>query len=494
MHRVHPSSVEIWLKGNQESWNGKYWVLNPPTAHNMKRPHFDSSTPPVKRPHRDSSSNTSVDQLKKVRMRTRRNKKTRRVVLDGPATPENPKWTTVYKNEIFESRYRVEEVLGSGSQGVVCRATDLMDNNAEVAIKWIRLSMKGDAVRMLREIRIMKVLGVHSDVLRLKRVMMSKDMKHVLLVMDLMEADLRTVLDLNTLQSIHRRVFMYQLVRGLAFMHDSGVLHRDLKPQNILVNGDCTVRIADFGISRYGFDQEHASSGTNTSTSDPDSQWTEYVVTRWYRAPELCGLFYKAYGAAVDMWSIGCIFAEMLIGSPLFLGRDSEDQLKVITDLLGKPSDACIRKIENPLARKWLQDLPPKPNKLIQTLVELGVHDKHALDLLTKLLAFDPEQRLSARDAMSHPYLQNIHDIIRERDWTHEAALAKECFRRLREPSVDQAADTLRSEFGGSQTCDFFDEERHLRAQIELLESKKSRASARATTDHLTPATRTQKQ
>lgn len=460
----------------------------------MKRPRsLESSTPLVKR-HTTISNASVVVQLKKVRMRTR-HKKTRRVVVDGPATPENLKWTTtVCKNDIFESRYRVEEVLGSGSQGVVCRATDLSDNNAEVAIKWIRLPTKDDAVRTLREIRIMKVLGVHSDLLRLKRVMMSKDMHHVLLVMDLMEADLRKVLDLNILHSMHRRVFMYQLLRGLAFMHDSGVLHRDLKPQNILVNADCTVRIADFGISRYGFDDKNASSAT--STSDTDSiQWTDYVVTRWYRAPELCGLFYKDYGAAVDAWSIGCIFAELLIGSPLFLGRDSEHQLKVITDLLGKPSEECIRKIENPRAREWLRDLPPKPDKLRQTLDELGVHDKHALDLLTKLLAFDPAERLSARDALTHPYLQDIHDTICcVRDWTHEASLAKECFRRLREPSADQAAETLRSEFGGSKTRNVFDEERDLRAQIELLASKKSRSSASyrpTTTEHLVPATRT---
>ena len=110
-------------------------------------------------------------------------------------------------------------------------------------------------------------------------------------------------------------------------MHTANVYHRDLKPKNILANADCKLKICDFGLARPSF---HDSGPTTVF-------WTDYVATRWYRAPELCGSFFTKYTPAIDIWSIGCIFAEILNGKPLFPGKNVVHQLEIITDLLGTP-------------------------------------------------------------------------------------------------------------------------------------------------------------
>lgn len=131
----------------------------------------------------------------------------------------------------------------------------------------------------------------------------------------------------DDLSGDHHQFFLYQLLRGLKFVHSAKVFHRDLKPKNILANSDCKLKICDFGLARPALDP----------TPYHTIYWTDYVATRWYRAPELCGSFYARYSPAIDIWSVGCIFAEILLGKPLFPGRNVVQQLELITDLLGKP-------------------------------------------------------------------------------------------------------------------------------------------------------------
>ena len=126
----------------------------------------------------------------------------------------------------------------------------------------------------------------------------------------------------------HHQFFLYQLLRGLKFVHSAKVFHRDLKPKNILANSDCKLKICDFGLARPALDPNPYHT----------IYWTDYVATRWYRAPELCGSFFARYSPAIDIWSVGCIFAEILLGKPLFPGRNVVQQLELITDLLGKPA------------------------------------------------------------------------------------------------------------------------------------------------------------
>jgi serine/threonine protein kinase len=152
------------------------------------------------------------------------------------------------------------------------------------------------------------------------------------------------------------------------------------------------LKICDFGLARPFLGEE-------TPTA-----WTDYVATRWYRAPELCGCFYGIYSHAVDIWSIGCIFAETLLGKPLFPGRDAVAQLQIMTDLLGKPPPRVIDRISNSKARAFLHALPPKMPRPFEQ--KFRNTERLALDLLQQLLAFDPADRPSASQALEHPYFQ----------------------------------------------------------------------------------------
>ena len=181
----------------------------------------------------------------------------------------------------------------------------------------------------------------------------------------------------------------------------ANVFHRDLKPKNILANSDCKLKICDFGLARPAF----ADAPTTVF-------WTDYVATRWYRAPELCGCFFAKYTKTIDVWSIGCIFAEILSGKPLFPGRNVVHQLELITDLLGTPSAEEIAKVRNEKARRFLQQMPAKPPQSLASRFPRA--SPAALKLLAKLLSFDPALRVTAEEALTDPYFAGLHDPARE--------------------------------------------------------------------------------
>ncbi|RCV26394.1 hypothetical protein SETIT_5G241700v2 [Setaria italica] len=233
------------------------------------------------------------------------------------------------------SRYEVAEVVGKGSYGVVAAAVDTRTGE-RVAIKKINDVFEhiSDATRILREIKLLRLLR-HPDIVQIKHIMLPptrREFRDIYVVFELMESDLHQVIKANDdLTAEHHQLFLYQLLRGMKYIHAANVFHRDLKPKNILANGDCKLKICDFGLARVSF-------------NDTPSAifWTDYVATRWYRAPELCGSFFSKYTPAIDIWSIGCIFAEMLAGKPLFPGKNVVHQLDLMTDLLGTPSSESI--------------------------------------------------------------------------------------------------------------------------------------------------------
>ncbi len=295
----------------------------------------------------------------------------------------------------------MQEIIGKGSYGTVCAAVDNLTGE-KVAIKRIQnvFDNVADATRILREIILLRLLK-HPDVVEVKHIMLPPDprnFKDVYVVFELLESDLHTVIGANDdLTADHHKVFLYQLLRGLTFVHERGVLHRDLKPKNILANSNCKLKICDFGLARPFL-------GGETLTA-----WTDYVATRWYRAPELCGCFYGCYSQAVDIWSIGCMFAETLLGKPLFPGRDAVSQLHLITDLVGKPPAAVISRISNQKARNFLHELPNKPPRQFEHKFRNA--DPQALDLLKQLLAFDPSDRPTAAQALEHPYFKGLPTV-----------------------------------------------------------------------------------
>ncbi|KAL4554132.1 hypothetical protein LXL04_039752 [Taraxacum kok-saghyz] len=303
------------------------------------------------------------------------------------------------------NRYKILEIIGKGSYGVVCAAVDTQTGE-KVAIKKITniFEHSSDAIRILREIKLLRLLR-HPDIVEIKRIMLPpsrREFKDIYVVFELMESDLHQVIKANDdLTHEHHRFFLYQMLRALKYMHTANVYHRDLKPKNILANANCKLKICDFGLARAAF--------TDTPTT---IFWTDYVATRWYRAPELCGSFYSKYTPAVDIWGIGCIFAEVLTGKPLFPGKSVVHQLELITDLLGTPSSDTISRVRNDKARKYLTDMrKKKPVTFSEKFLEV---DPLALRLLQRLLAFDPKDRPTAEQALADPYFKGLSKVERE--------------------------------------------------------------------------------
>ncbi|KAH7440143.1 hypothetical protein KP509_04G093500 [Ceratopteris richardii] len=303
------------------------------------------------------------------------------------------------------SRYKIQEIIGKGSYGVVCSAMDT-HTGERVAIKKINdiFEHVSDATRILREIKLLRILR-HPDIVEIKHIMLppsGREFKDIYVVFELMESDLHQVIKANDdLTPEHYQFFLYQLLRALKYIHTANVYHRDLKPKNVLANADCKLKICDFGLARVAFHD------TPTAIF-----WTDYVATRWYRAPELCGSFFSKYTPAIDIWSIGCIFAEILTGKPLFPGKNVVHQLELITDLLGTPPPDVIAKVRNEKARRYLITMQKKPP--LQFSQKFPNADPLALRLLERLLAFDPSDRPSAEEALADPYFKGLAKVERE--------------------------------------------------------------------------------
>ncbi|XP_010502048.1 PREDICTED: mitogen-activated protein kinase 19-like [Camelina sativa] len=303
------------------------------------------------------------------------------------------------------NRYRILEVIGKGSYGVVCAAIDT-HTGEKVAIKKINdvFEHVSDALRILREVKLLRLLR-HPDIVEIKSIMLppsKREFKDIYVVFELMESDLHQVIKANDdLTREHHQFFLYQMLRALKYMHTANVYHRDLKPKNILANANCKLKVCDFGLARVAFND------TPTTVF-----WTDYVATRWYRAPELCGSFCSKYTPAIDIWSIGCIFAEVLTGKPLFPGKSVVHQLDLITDLLGTPKSETIAGVRNEKARKYLNEMRKK--NLVPFSQKFPNADPLALRLLQRLLAFDPKDRPTAAEALADPYFKCLAKVERE--------------------------------------------------------------------------------
>lgn len=213
-----------------------------------------------------------------------------------------------------------------------------------------------------------------------------------------MESDLHQIIhSAQALTSEHTRYFLYQLLRGLKYVHSANVIHRDLKPSNLLVNENCELKIGDFGMAR----------GLSSHPEECHSFMTEYVATRWYRAPELL-LSLNHYTLAIDLWSVGCIFAEMLGRKQLFPGKHYVHQLQLILTVLGTPPEVLIGAIRADRVRSYVQSLPSRSAVPLAKLYPNA--EPEALDLLAAMLRFDPRERISVTQALEHPYLAKYHD------------------------------------------------------------------------------------
>lgn len=254
--------------------------------------------------------------------------------------------------------------------------------------------------RTLREVKILTRLK-HENIIELLDIVCEDQMdklKDLYLVQTLMECDLYKLLRSQKLSDDHVCYFTYQILRGVKYIHSSNVLHRDLKPPNLLLNSNCDLRICDFGLARIA-DPEYDHTGA----------LTEYVATRWYRAPEVM-LNAKGYSKSMDMWSIGCIVAEMLSNRPIFPGKNYLDQIQKIQEVLGTPTQDETSFILNPKARAFLESLPNQQRKPWARMYPRAEETPGAFDLLDKLLAFDPRKRITVEEALAHTYMEAYYD------------------------------------------------------------------------------------
>ncbi|KAJ7955429.1 Mitogen-activated protein kinase [Quillaja saponaria] len=295
----------------------------------------------------------------------------------------------------IDTKYVPIKPIGRGAYGVVCSSIN-RETNEKVAIKKIGNVFENriDALRTLRELKLLRHIR-HENVIALKDVMIPIHMtsfKDVYLVYELMDTDLHQIIKSSQpLSSDHCKYFIFQLLRGLKYLHSANILHRDLKPGNLLVNANCDLKICDFGLAR---------------TSRGHGQFmTEYVVTRWYRAPELL-LCCDNYGTSIDVWSVGCIFAEILGRKPIFPGTECLNQLKLIISVLGSLHESDLQFIDNPKARKFIKSLPYTRGTHFSCLYPQA--DPLAIDLLQRMLVFDPTKRITVTEALQHPYIGGL--------------------------------------------------------------------------------------
>ncbi|CED84529.1 cdc2 cyclin-dependent kinase [Phaffia rhodozyma] len=283
--------------------------------------------------------------------------------------------------------YTKLEKIGEGTYGVVYKAKDVT-TNTYVALKKIRLEAEDEGVpsTAIREISLLKELKDENIVGLLDIV--HSDSK-LFLVFEFLDMDLKKYMDTighdEGLGPALVKRFTLQLIKGLYYCHAHRILHRDLKPQNLLINKEGNLKLADFGLARaFGI---------------PLRTYTHEVVTLWYRAPEVL-LGSRHYSTALDMWSVGCIFAEMVMRQPLFPGDSEIDEIFRIFRLLGTPDETIWPGVKS--LPDYKTSFPQWHPQDLATVVP-GL-DRNGLDLLQQTLVYDPAHRISAKRALLHPY------------------------------------------------------------------------------------------
>jgi len=290
-------------------------------------------------------------------------------------------------------QYEKLEKVGEGTYGVVYKAQD--GNGGIFALKTIRLEAEDEGIpsTAIREISLLKELQ-HPNIVRLCDVIHTE--RKLTLVFEFLDEDLKKLLDKHEggLSPERTMNLLYQLLRGVAYCHQHRVLHRDLKPQNLLINAAGELKLADFGLARaFGI---------------PVRSYTHEVVTLWYRAPDVL-MGSRKYSTPVDIWSVGCIFAEMVNCRPLFPGNADADQLQRIFKVLGTPNEMMWPTITE--LPDWKQDFTQYTrqdlNAIVPSLNPLGV------DLLEKMLQYDPNARVSGKQAMESEYFKDVSEQVR---------------------------------------------------------------------------------
>ncbi|CAH8637869.1 unnamed protein product [Schistosoma curassoni] len=229
-----------------------------------------------------------------------------------------------------------------------------------------------------------------------------------------METDLNNCIKKgNILKDVHKRFILYQLLRAVKYIHSGNVIHRDLKPSNVLLNSDCLVKLCDFGLTRSLTNTLENRTTSMESFIDGDDDYdnpvlTEYVATRWYRAPEIL-LASNRYTKYVDIWSLGCILGEMLLGKALFPGTSTINQIERIISVMERPTIQDIECLHSDYGRSVLDKALQKPYRRLRTLFSNNTEEQ-ALNLLENMIQLNPEKRFTVEQALNHSYVENFRD------------------------------------------------------------------------------------
>lgn len=295
-------------------------------------------------------------------------------------------------------RYEIQTQLGQGAYGIVWRAIDRRTRDV-VAVKKIYDAFQNatDAQRTFREIMFLHHLH-HSNIIKMLHVHRALNDRDIYVVFEYMETDLHVVIRANILGDIHKQFIIYQLLKTMKYLHSAEILHRDMKPSNLLLNSDCMMKVADFGLARSILTLE------KEQVARP--VLTDYIATRWYRPPEIL-LGSTRYTKSVDMWSVGCILGELILGKPIFPGRSTTHQLELIIAVTGEPSPADITATNSQFADAMLRDIRRANPKTFAELLPKA--SPEALDLISKLICFNPTDRMTAEQALEHPYVAAFH-------------------------------------------------------------------------------------
>ncbi|KAF8313859.1 Pkinase-domain-containing protein [Clavulina sp. PMI_390] len=303
-----------------------------------------------------------------------------------PQRNEYPTFTSCRSVYCYERLNHIEE----GSYGVVFRARE-KETGDIVAIKKLKLDEEknGFPITSLREVMALMICK-HENVVPIREIVVGDTLTQVFIVMDFIEHDLKSLLSIMRSPFLQSEIktLLHQLLSATAHCHSNWVLHRDLKTSNLLMNNRGVMKVADFGLAR--------------KFGDPLGDMTQLVVTLWYRAPELL-LGETSYSTAVDLWSVGCIFGELILNEPIFQAKGEMEMISMIFKLLGPPTEEIWPGFSSLPLVKTIVIPPPSPPALRQRfrfITEAG------LDLLSRLLTYDPEERISAEEALHHPYFR----------------------------------------------------------------------------------------
>ncbi|CAG9333589.1 unnamed protein product [Blepharisma stoltei] len=298
---------------------------------------------------------------------------------------------------IVDDRYEYINQLSSGSFDAIVSAID-HQTNTKVAIKKFSNIFQDliDTKNILWMLKILQFLN-HQNIVNLLNIQLPPSRfcyNDIYIVTDLMEVNLcRVIRSGQELTDEHIQYFMYQLLRGVCYIHSANITHRNISPIHILLNRNCDLKISGWGFAR--------------SCSEIAENLEEYVGSRWYRAPEMILNSFRNT-KSIDIWSCGCIFAEILGRNPVFPGKNYLDQIKVIVKVLGTPTREDIGFISNSAAKRFVESLPQ--TEKIEWSVLFPTASTDMLDLLDKMLQFSPKKRWAAEQCLAHPYFRDLHE------------------------------------------------------------------------------------